>query len=524
VSESAPHDATPDAPPPASRRLRPGLADWIDLLALLRRDEERPRAELHRRDRALGRRLGELPEGRRLVAWVRAARRREEEHDAAGELPGGATAASVAGVSALLALVSFLLGVSTATGLFTFGPGGRINVVTVFGTLVCLPGVFLLLALANALPTRLRSKLPGLGAEPEGGGPLQPARWALRLLPPGPRDMLEELWGRGRGLERLSAPVRRWVLLSTSQAAALAFQSGALVACLTLVVFTDLSFGWSTTLEVEPAALHRTTSLLAAPWGWAWPAAVPGSELVETTRYFRIAAEPEPGVPLSLYGAWWPFVVMSLGVYGWLPRAVFLVVARLRLRRALARAVLETPGSRAVLDRLESPLVETRSPGRDAEAEAADADAGPEEAAGAALPTRAVVVSWSEALDDAPDLGCEPLARFEAGGRRAPEDDERAAADAAAAAQRQGVPVVLAVRGFEPPLGEVMDFLGALRAALGDGRDVLVVPRGGEEPQRRAWRRRLASLGDPWLAVAAAPAAPRDDAASVGAAGGAGSP
>jgi hypothetical protein len=65
------------------------------------------------------------------------------------------------------------------------------------------------------------------------------------------------------------------------------------------------------------------------------------------------------------------------------------------------------------------------------------------------------------------------------------------------------VPVVLAVRGFEPPLAEQIDFITALRRALGDARPIVVAGVGSDDARLDAWRRRLTTLGDPWLAVAA---------------------
>jgi hypothetical protein len=73
---------------------------------------------------------------------------------------------------------------------------------------------------------------------------------------------------------------------------------------------------------------------------------------------------------------------------------------------------------------------------------------------------------------------------------------------AAATAAESGVPILLAVRGFEPPLAEVFDFLNELREAVGSGHAVLVAPLGGGPVERGAWHRRVAAAGDPWLELA----------------------
>jgi hypothetical protein len=79
-------------------------------------------------------------------------------------------------------------------------------------------------------------------------------------------------------------------------------------------------------------------------------------------------------------------------------------------------------------------------------------------------------------------------------------------ADLAAAGD---APVVL-VKGWEPPLLELLDWLALLREAIGKGTPILVLPlaeadgggpalaAGGDA---RIWRSRLETTGDPWLEV-----------------------
>jgi hypothetical protein len=126
------------------------------------------------------------------------------------------------------------------------------------------------------------------------------------------------------------------------------------------------------------------------------------------------------------------------------------------------------------------------------------------------------VIAWAGAGGD-PDAargwvgqhtGAEPAAWQAAGGAH-PLADDRAAIAAAAAAGADR-PAVLLVKAWEPPLAEVLDFLRALRRALGEGPAVVVVPVGADasdrptapQPRHRdVWRRAVATVGDPWLRV-----------------------
>jgi hypothetical protein len=502
-------ESAPQLFPPG--RPRPTLVDWIHLVAVHQRDEECPDAELRRRDRRIGRMLAPLGDRplAKLIAWQRAVRSGESVRAAPSpstpaeeQPPSRGTTEAVRLAALVLAAAGFAVGAAAAAGALSYQPLGRINAVAALALLVGLPWLFLGLALINALPSRVRRFVPWIGSEPEGGGLLQPARWALRALPQSTRERLDAAWGRGQAWERITAPLRRWLLLSISQGAGVALQLGALTATLALVVFSDLSFGWSTTLEVDALSVRRFTEALSLPWAQLWPEARPSLELVETTRFFRIAGGPDPAVPLETYGGWWPFLVMAMVVYGLLPRAIFFAVARGQLQRALRRAFLEAPGSARALDRLDSPLLETTGDHDDSEAGSA---AGPtREADCVHLPSRAVVVSWAEACaaTGAVPLRCAPVASFDAGGPRSPAEDTEVARRAAATAVESGVPIVLAVRGFEPPLAEVFDFLRELRDALGSGHAVLVTLLGGGPVERGAWQQRVAAAGDPWLQLA----------------------
>jgi Protein of unknown function (DUF2868) len=104
-----------------------------------------------------------------------------------------------------------------------------------------------------------------------------------------------------------------------------------------------------------------------------------------------------------------------------------------------------------------------------------------------------------------------------AGGATTPEEDQRVLQAAAEAfRERSSTPRVLLmlVKAWEPPMLDVVDFLGALRGALGAGERIVVLPI-AMSPEARAshvyqqqcaiWQRKLATVGDPWLRVQALP-------------------
>jgi hypothetical protein len=196
--------------------------------------------------------------------------------------------------------------------------------------------------------------------------------------------------------------------------------------------------------------------------------------------------------------------------YALLPRLLFFAVARWQQGRAVRRAFARQPAVLALRDRLEHELVETEAEG--AEAPPAPRAPGVRPAAPApARGTRCAVLAWSGfPLDVDVSLRCAGLVAGEtlrAGGGALADD---AAAIEALRRRPAGEVVAVLVKAWEPPLLELHDFLRELRAALGDGRVVALVPLAQDAagapvlPDGAAlgpWRSAVLRSGDPWLVL-----------------------
>ena len=407
----------------------------------------------------------------------------------------------------LLAAVGFLLGWAAAAALLSIEVHeGRINIVLFLALLVWLPLALVVVGVAGWILS-LRSGRSA--AHPSITDWLRSrgfGRLVMRFAPPTVRSDLNVLFGRWKTHGNLYGRVQRAQLLVWSQILGLGFGFGSLVATLVFVVFTDLAFGWSTTLDVDPARIHRALEAMARPWAWLWPEADPSLELVESTRFFRVAsADAIHFVDPILYGGWWPFLVMAIVFYAILPRLLFLIGLDRVLSREGARAIARTPGVDRLLDRLETPIVESRA--EEAEGRTGRVEAGlvPEVDPRAWLAGQGdeavCIVRWADAASDEcirAALGLREQPIHEAGGRRSLEDD---AAIILAAAER-GPAVAIMVRAWEPPLLDLLDFLSNLRLALGREASICVVLFEGDEEKAHAWRRKLSGLGDPGLCVA----------------------
>lgn len=479
----------------------PTLADLVNLGAQLRRDEAINDRDLRLRDRSIGQRLDE-PHGTasRIVAWLHAV-----ETGDTPRLGERADAARRVGVGLLIAL-GLVLGYGSAMAVFHYDGDDPVNVVRVLGFYVALQALLVLLTVGAMLPLgrAVRDTLSLLSP-----GRLLPL--LTRILPRDYRDALDHALGRSGTHQRVYGRLQKWLVLLAAQGFAVAFNVGALAGAMQLIVSTDLAFGWSTTLEASNEQFAAIVQALALPWGWFWSDARPPLELVDVTRYYRAQSSlGKTREQLEQYGQWWPFLMMCMVTYGLLPRMILGVVARVRFTTALRHALLTMPGVAQLLDRLDAQAIEHAAPGTVAEA---DSFARPVDVRRDAITpiTAGVVVNWSQVPVDVSRVTRDPnVTAFDAGGSRSLEEDRQTIADVAQSERGNGG-VFVVVRAWEPPTLELVDFVTELRAAIGEGVPITVMPLRieADAPTRadaselQQWQAMLSRAKDPWLRVTA---------------------
>jgi hypothetical protein len=229
------------------------------------------------------------------------------------------------------------------------------------------------------------------------------------------------------------------------QVFAMGFNLGVLGSTLLRILFTDTAFGWASTIQGGSHAVFRLVSLMALPWLGFVPAEVafPSLEEIQGSRIIL-----KDGIGLLTTPdlvSWWPFLCLSLLVYGLLPRVALFVWARLLLARDLARFPFDHGDADRLLRRLVLPRVSTA--GRPV-----PRDPGP--APEAAPPrSRSGRPSGESAVNPCPDLaekarGSHTRTGPRGSGTRHPDQDSRGAAGEARQALGPGP---------EPALGHHRD-------------------------------------------------------------------
>lgn len=471
--------------------------DAVDIPLWLEADRDTPLAARIDRDRDIGLSGPTRDDLARVRHWWSRLR------------PGPAAGTRLAHGRRLVSLLLVALGATTGAGFAAaalhYDGSTPVNVVAAFAILVGVQTVFLVLTLVMLLPGRF-----GVGGLQRSLAAIDPAAIAagvyrrLARTPPG----LDRLfaWHAGRSAANRFA---KWQLLAWSQTAAVAFNVGLLATSLALVTFTDLAFGWSTTLAATPEVALSLVHAVSVPWAALAPQAVPTLELVEASRVFRLEQAAVPARAAEAFTGWWPFLLAGIVTYGLVPRLALAALAAWRLAAATRHLLLDDARVTALLDRLASPALHLAADvaeiGREAPTE------------NVARPGRdgggAAAVAWAEAVDA--DIAARTLRTrlaaellpplFSAGGGASLDEDGRTIERLAALDAKR---VVVFTRAYEPPLLEFVDFLRALRVRLGASPSIVVCPM--PEPGREVtpdqidtWRRTLGRAHDARLYVEA---------------------
>ena len=249
------------------------LAALIDLETQFERDKTLDRQTLRKREREIGLRLNLNSERSEIILqWL------EQVRDPAKPLPGETANRALRQTGFLLAILGLLTGAGTAVGLFAYDGSKPVNVVNILAVFVFLQIAILALSLLIIFAAGSLKKVPGVGSIIEFLELFSPGRWLpalTKILPGESRAALLESLGRLKTFDTLYGKIRNNLLATLSQIFALCFNFGALACCLALIIFSDLAFAWSTTLQVDSGGFHKIVSTIAAPWSWLASDAAP---------------------------------------------------------------------------------------------------------------------------------------------------------------------------------------------------------------------------------------------------------
>ncbi|PIE69100.1 MAG: hypothetical protein CSA21_04175 [Deltaproteobacteria bacterium] len=368
-------------PPPSWQDKTPSgwtIANLLDLEFFLGEDEgnlsSADEEQLYRRDRQIFLDLDEQlsnasgDDRGMLLAWLCA--RRELAGKDRELLPGHAWKEIYRAAAILVPLAGLFAGGGAAFGLLVYSGAKPVNVFVFLGLLVGVPLVFLLLQ--GALLTIRRFS----GQQTDNSGLRRLlARRLLQLTFRVKTLARERLNGEQRqrlaakngrvlartGLYRSVVSLPPFLLL---QGLAAGFSAGAVASTLMKVIFTDVAFGWQSTLALSAEQVWQITSWLALPWSWCLPAALPTAAQVEGSHL--VLKEGISQLATADLASWWPFLCMTLLVYGLVPRLLLLLIGNILLGRRLATLQPGGNAGQRLLARMRTAIITTADNGKPA--------------------------------------------------------------------------------------------------------------------------------------------------------------
>lgn len=470
--------------------------DSVNILHFLEADRKTPHAQRLHRDRQIGQGACEFAlynSLKTVQCWWQHVGESPAKIDSEGE--------KVARVRSLVNVVAtifgFLGGFGVIVAVFQYDGSHPINVVTLIAVFVVLQILLVSLSLLTLLPGQ---NFVGKALQTINPGAMLSGVLQRTLL-----KSSHNVGYSGMGLgshTRAHQRLLHWQLFSWSQIMGCAFNTGAFLGAVLLIVFTDLAFGWSSTLMLESAEFQKLIQLVSIPWSGLWPEALPSQVLIEQSRFYRLGADPATSYVAQSLTAWWPFVVACILVYGFLPRVVLLIVSRIYLHRALAKLLTDNPQVIALLDRMRKPEVALASPVHGSSEYILDDEpfTKPDIIIG-----RVPLIIWSESADSSQLLahlknqhGVEICDTYAAGGLCAMSEDENTIKSVGKT--RPGA-TIIAVKSWEPPLNELLDFVTLLRQKVGAKTQIILLLLGPEQTavqvqQLRIWRHALKPMSD----------------------------
>jgi len=148
-------------------------------------------------------------------------------------------------------------------------------------------------------------------------------------------------------------------ILYISQYISISFYLGILSGLIFIISFSDVVFGWSSTLHISANELHKIMEYISYPWHNLFPWAVPSIELIDKSRFFNLAKWNPNDV--LLVGQWWKFLAMTIIFYGIFLRVIFILPFKFYYQKIEKDIILQNYEVLSLLRKICEPVIETNT-------------------------------------------------------------------------------------------------------------------------------------------------------------------
>lgn len=138
--------------------------------------------------------------------------------------------------------------------------------------------------------------------------------------------LLRELSSKNDGMSNSLLPILMNFSMRSMQLASVGFYLGTILALAFYSFMYDVTFYWETSFTQEATAFYQQlTTVLASPWLSFWPEAVPDISQIHHSR------NPTDAILYGKQNVWPKFLIMSLLVWGVLPRLLLMLYFHIKL-------------------------------------------------------------------------------------------------------------------------------------------------------------------------------------------------
>lgn len=390
----------------------------------------------------------------------------------------------------VLGVLVFIIGLFSGIGLLSYSGREPVNIVYFLTMVVFVPLCTMVLTILSMIQAHKPQNLLVH---------ISPAFWMEKIferLSSGKHPAMQNF--------KLDPRVGNWLVIERSQLFAWLFSWGLVVALLGTVVAKDIAFAWSTTLKVSPEEFHAFINMIAFAWRDWFPAAVPSLEVVEQSRYFRLGEKIDAGMirHASILGEWWKFLLCTGLFYAIVLRFGMYLLAKIGLKRALEKSILNQKETMQLLHEMNDPLIVSSA--NEAHVSLEKSIHGYLRETTKLNTSYHVVLGWSYSKEEIAVV-CDMAAiktplMLPVGGNNSLEEDSHAIS-------RCKQEVLVCIKSWEPP---TMDFVDFMQALEGQADKITVLPLGIPQdsylPRPKAlkvWAKKLASINNDkvWLKV-----------------------
>ncbi len=348
--------------------------DCLDLEYLIECDRDIAEEDLHHRDRAVYLKINqqkaweERPSAKsQLLRFWLEIRRRGDTTEKGLRWPGRLAGEMVHLLRAVLVICLFFSGVSCGMVYFSYSGTMPVNVLPFFMIFVVLQILLVCAILSRVVWWRLLRKntaqtlLLALVA----ASVARIFRWFLKkgetTLSAKHRLALLALVGRWRMLLGLYGVLFFYPFFVAWQIAGIAFNLGLLGCSFLRISISDIAFGWQSTLQISAESLHAVVRWIAVPWAWLWGEGVGYPSLVDIMGSHIVLKEGLAHLATTSLVSWWPFLLLSVVVYGLGARFLLLIYGMVHQRRMEGKFVVERAETDRIIQRMVTPVVTTQA-------------------------------------------------------------------------------------------------------------------------------------------------------------------